>query len=387
MMMHTLAIENYRSLLSLRLPLGRLNVIVGANGTGKSNLYRAMKLLADTAQSSVVNAVANEGGLDSALWAGPETISKAMREGNVPVQGTVRRKSIRLNLGFYGDDYGYAIALGKPLASPFLNETLIRRETIWAGGAYKPSKVIAERTEHVAQMKAGRNWQILSQDVAHYHSIFHAVVDPVHCPEIVHLRNQIQQWRFYDHFRTDSESPARQPQLGTMTPVVSHDGRDLAAALMTIAEIGDIDKLHMAIERAFPDTRLVFNQDDQGQVSIGLQQHGLLRSLSARELSEGTLRYLFWVAALLSPRPAPMIVLNEPETSLHPDLLPALAELIIQATGDSQVWVVSHANRLVNALSAAKDCEILTLEKPMGTTQLVGQDLMSEPSWKWPPKF
>jgi predicted ATPase len=69
-MLTTLAIANYRSLRALVLPLDQLNLVTGANGSGKSNLYRALRLLAETAQGGVVNALAREGGLPSALWAG-----------------------------------------------------------------------------------------------------------------------------------------------------------------------------------------------------------------------------------------------------------------------------------------------------------------------------
>ena len=96
------------------LPLGQLNLVTGANGSGKSNLYRALRLLAETAQGGVVNALAREGGLSSTLWAGPETISAAMRRGEVPVQGGPRQEPVALRMGFAGDDFGYAIDLGLP---------------------------------------------------------------------------------------------------------------------------------------------------------------------------------------------------------------------------------------------------------------------------------
>ena len=80
-MLTTLAISNYRSLRNLIVPLRRLNVITGANGRGKSSLYKALRLLADTAQGRVVTSLAREGGLQSTLWAGPESISRAVRRG------------------------------------------------------------------------------------------------------------------------------------------------------------------------------------------------------------------------------------------------------------------------------------------------------------------
>ena len=70
-MIHTLAVSGYRSLRDLVLPLGQLNLVTGANGTGKSSLYRALRLLGDAALNTVVASLAREGGLPSTLWAGP----------------------------------------------------------------------------------------------------------------------------------------------------------------------------------------------------------------------------------------------------------------------------------------------------------------------------
>ena len=78
------------------------------------------------------------------------------------------------------------------------------------------------------------------------------------------------------------------------------------------------------------------------------------------------------------------MVLNEPETSLHPDLLPALARLIIRASQRSQVWVVSHASRLIAALNEHPECHAISLEKSLGQTQVMGQGLLDEPAWHWP---
>jgi predicted ATPase len=93
-------------------------------------------------------------------------------------------------------------------------------------------------------------------------------------------------------------------------------------------------------------------QVQKGRFDLQVQQHGLLRSLSSAELSDGTLRYLLWVAALLTPRPPELMVLNEPETSLHLDLLPPLARLILAAGKNTQIIVVSHAPLLIEELTA-----------------------------------
>ncbi|WP_416364598.1 AAA family ATPase [Pseudomonas sp. NFX183] len=385
-MLKTLAVANYRSINKLVVPLDRLNLVTGPNGSGKSNLYRALRLLAETAQGGVINALAREGGLDSTFWAGPETISRRMREGEVAVQATTRQNVKRLRLGFAGEDFSYAISMGLPSPgiSYFSLDPEIKKECIWAGHLYRPASLLVQRSGPMVRAREGRNWDVLAQHTPDYHSLFDQVGSLRGSPEVLLLRESIRGWRFYDHFRSDVDAPVRQPQLGTRTLVLHHDGRDLAAALQTIREIGDPEALQRAVSDAFPGARLNIQPLQGGRFAIEFYQEGLLRPLSAAELSDGTLRYLLLIAALLTPRPPTMMVLNEPETSLHPDLLPALARLIIQASQHCQVWVVSHASRLIAALQQDEGCNSIVLEKVMGETRIVGQGMLDAPAWHWP---
>jgi predicted ATPase len=241
-MLKTLAISNYRSLRELIVPLDRLNLITGPNGSGKSNVYRALRLLAETAQGGVVNALAREGGLASSFWAGPETISRRMRAGEVPVQGTRASGPKRLQLGFAGDDFGYAISLGLPVKSnsAFTLDPEIKHECIWAARetrpAFRPASALVMREASMIKMRRDREWHVSEIRVNTFDSLFNHVADPAATPEVFTVRESIRSWRFYDHFRADGEAPARLPQLGTRTPVMHHDGHDLAAALQTRRE-------------------------------------------------------------------------------------------------------------------------------------------------------
>jgi predicted ATPase len=206
------------------------------------------------------------------------------------------------------------------------------------------------------------------------------VTDPVRAPELLTVREQVRSWRFYDHFRTDAGAPARQPRIGTRTMVLADDGADLAAALQTIREIGAIEALDAAVDRAFPGSRLEIAQVG-GRLDLSFRQHGLLRPLSGAELSDGTLRFLLWAAALLTPRPPALMVLNEPETSLHPQLVPALAELIVKAHEDTQLVVVTHSRALIDHIGAA--AARVELVKDTGETVIDGQERFDRPSWNW----
>ena len=386
-MLTTLAIANYRSLREFIAPLGRLNIVTGPNGSGKSNVYRALRLLAVTARGGVIPSLAREGGLPSTLWAGPERFSRGMLAGVEPVQGTRRNEPVSLRLGFAGDDFGYAIDLGLPLLdkrTQFSLDPVIKRECIWSGPLLRPSALLVDRQGASIRTRDDQgDWQTIAQPVASFDSMMTEFSDPRTAPEMIAVRETIRSWRFYDHFRTDSESPVRLPQIGTHTPVLSDDGADLAAALQTIREIGDPTALDTAIDDAFPGSRIEITNLD-GRFEVRMHQHGLLRPLKGAELSDGTLRYLLLVAALLTPRPPALLVLNEPETSLHPDLLAALARLIARASQHSQVLVVSHAARLIAALEREGGSQSIVLEKQLGATRMVGADDLDLPAWKWP---
>lgn len=379
-MITTLAVENYRSLRKLIVPLDRLNVVTGANGTGKSSLYRALRLLADSARGGAVSALAREGGLPSALWAGP---SKAEATG--------------LRLGFAGDEFGYAVDFGYPIPtsgsgavpSMFNLDPEIKRECTWAGPVLRPAALLCDRAGPAVRTRTADGGWHRTQGIRPYDSMLGELADPQLAPDLLRLRELIRSWRFYDHVRTDAEAPARAARIGTRTPVLGHDGADLAAALQTIREIGDPAALDAAVDDAFPGSRVGIVEQG-GRFELQLHQRGLNRPLGAAELSDGTLRYLLWAAALLTPRPPSLLVLNEPETSLHPDLLRPLADLILTATTDTQIVLVTHAQPLAEAVAkgAARhrvDVNSIELLKESGQTTVAGRDsLLDEPLWYWP---
>jgi predicted ATPase len=364
-------VAGYRSLQQLSLPLGGLTLVCGANGCGKSNLYRSLGLIAAAARGDLVAALAAEGGLPAVFWAGPER----------------SREAARLRLGFAGPTLAYAIELGyraDDQQSAFVLDPEIKREWIWAGGPFHPRSLLVQRTGAVVERCGeGNRRQPIALEVSAHESLFTAVSDPLEAPEVFQLRRTILSWRFYDSFRTDRLAPARSGRIATRTASLAGDGGDLAAAVQTILEIGDREAFKAAIADAFPGCRLTV--DTTAPVfRLQLHQPGLLRPLDATELSDGTLRYLLLVAALFSPRLPPLLVLNEPENSLHPDLLPPLARLITAVAERTQVWVVAHAELLIAALAGSPGCTLRRLERELGATVLPGQTVLERATWRWP---
>ncbi len=371
-MLRTLAVAGYRSLRDVIVPLHPLTVVTGPNGSGKSNLYRALRLLASAGSGDVVGALAREGGLPSVLWAGPEDGGS---------QATIRRRPVAVQLGVASDELGYLIDLGVPQTdqrSAFARDPEIKREQVFAGSVAKPSTVLIDRTRaHVRVREDG--WRSLAQQLESSATMLTELADGDTAPELLTLRRTLTSWRFYDQFRTDADAPARRPQIGTRSHLLGHDGANLAAVWATIVDAGEGEGLARAVDDAFPGASVEIEAVD-GVFRLALRQPGLLRRLDASELSDGTLRYLLLCAALLPARPAPLVVLNEPEASLHASLLAPLAALIERAAARTQVIVVSHAAALVDALP---DAARVSLRSSADGTLIEGQGFLEVPAWNW----
>ena len=373
-MLQTLAVAGYRSLRDVVVPLGELTVISGPNGSGKSNLYRALQLLASTAIGGLIGSIAHEGGLPSLLWAGPEFGG---------TQGTVRKAPIAVQLGFASDELGYLVDLGIPQIDQrnlFARDPEIKREQVFSGPVARPATLLIDRTRAHTRVRDDE-WRGLRQELMPWESIITDLADGDTAPELLVLRRMLGSWRFYDSFRVDTDAPVRRPQVGTRTQTLAHDGSNLAAVWATIHDQGFGAALDDAIGRAFTGTRVSVDAN-AGQFRLLLHQPGLLRPLELSEVSDGTLRYLLLCAALLPARSAPLIVLNEPESSLHPDLLAPLGELIVTASKRTQLIVVTHSTSLLDALAEAGAGRVQLKSSGSGTL-VEGQGMLERPAWNW----
>ena len=364
-------VTGYRSVRDVRLRLRQINVLTGPNASGKSNLYNSVFLLAKAAQGGFARVIADEGGMPSVLWAG-ERKGRSM--------SSSRLEPVRMGLGVKTDTFNYDLVCGlpKPYRSAFDLDPEVKEERVWMEGPRGMKVTFFERTSEQAWiLDREERLADYSGELLPTESVLSQLREPHLYPELSALRAEMNQWRFYHHFRTDHESPLRHPQVGVRTPVLGHDGRDLAAALQTIIEIGQEEDLHDAIRSAFPGASLEIDHDDEsGMFAVLLRMPGLKRPLRARELSDGTLRYLCLLASLLSPRPPALLALNEPETSLHPDLYEPLARAMVNASRNSQLWVVTHSQRLAELVEQYSGEEPIRLELTGGETKVMGQKLV-----------
>ena len=366
-------VSGYRSVRDLELKLRPINVLTGPNASGKSNLYNSVFLLAKAATGGFAQIVAEEGGMPSVFWAG-ERKSRSMT--------SARSEPVRVILGVKTGTFCYELSCGLPrlqgpipttqLRSAFAFDPEVKEERVWMEDGRGRKIVFFERSSNGTWiLDRDERRTNYSGQLQPTESVLSQLREPHLYPELSALRSEMNQWRFYHHFRTDADSPLRHPQVGVRTPVLSHDGRDLAAALQTIVEIGFTEDLHEAIAQAFPGARLQIATDN-AMFAVLLNMPGLKRPLTARELSDGTIRYLCLLAALLSPRPPSLLALNEPETSLHPDLLDPLARQMVKSSKNSQLWVVTHSLKLAELVERYSGEAPIRLELVNGETKIAG---------------
>jgi predicted ATPase len=379
LMLRDVRIAGYRSLRSIHFPVGRLSVFVGANGVGKTNLYRALELLQASAAGTLAYALAAEGGMESALWAGER---RRHEQARVLLRGGFALSPVGDN------DYSYEVAAGVvpswepvegsgqrlPIASAaFALEPQIKEETLLHHHRGRAHKLLERRGPSAMARDTDGERSALSAELLASETALGVIGDGARYPDVAGLRSALLDWRFYHDLRTDRGSPLRQPALAVTSPTLASDGANLAAVFATLTYIReDTVDLDKTIADAFPGASLVVRPPGRF-ASFGMRfPDQPKRVFEAAELSDGTLRYLGLAGALLAYRLPAFIALNEPEASLHPDLLEPLARLIVRASERTQIWLVTHSERLADSIARDGAIEPLTVIKRDGATWIDG---------------
>jgi len=358
----------YRSLKSIAYPMSGLDVFVGANGVGKTNLYPALELLQSAARNTLAEDLAREGGLKLALWAGPRR-SKDQPE-------------LKLEVGLADPDhhptgsvYKYEVTVGYPAktSGAFEYEPQIKDETLSHVGGKRPYPLVERRNQMVKARDDDGGWGAIDIDLLASETVLGRLEDPARYPELDAIRRTLLQWRFYHSLRTDPASPLRRPCPAAAAPTLVSDGSNLAAVFATLWDIvGDMTDLRRAVDAAFPGARLRPAVDERWARFAMVFPEFPNREFDAEELSDGALRFLALAGALLAYRLPPFIALNEPEASLHPDLMAPLAGLIARAAERTQLWLVTHSTALAEAVAAQGAGKVRTVLKEEGETRIAG---------------
>ena len=359
----------YRSLRRIHYPMSRLDVFVGANGVGKSNLYRGLELLQAAAAGTIGDQLAREG-LDRAFWAGP-------------TRSGPRRMTLAAS---FSDEnrlepaYRYEIEIGFPPGEPPVPFPLaphVKAESLTYLGGRRPVRLMERDGRRVmARDEDGRPVDV-DLDILDSETVLSRLEDPSRYPTFDLVRRTLLEWRFYHGLRTDADSPLRKPGVGVPAATLASDGSNLAAVFATLAEIRqDTGPLDHMIDQAFPGAILNIAPTHRTTAFSMTFPEFPQRQFEAMELSDGTLRFLGLAGALMAYRLPAFIALNEPESSLHPDLMAPLAKMIVWAAARTQVWLVTHSERLAKAIEDTGAGAVRQVSKVQGATTIEGLTLL-----------
>ena len=364
-----------------------MTLIRGWNATGKTNVLRALMFLATIARDGLTAALDTEGGWESMLWAGPEMQLQKAQGDVVRAQGALRRAPLSVALGVRTEEVNYSVDVGlSPIDSSALEITPeIKRESVWRGDKLRPSTLLADRRGPLLQTRDATG-RLRIQPFAFLgtesmHSRFSS--DLCSLPELSRMHEYILGWRFFEELRTDRTAPGREPGLATPAFSLGPGGKGLSSVLYTIQNVGFGSELSAAVAGAFPDAELIFTERN-GYLSVSIQYRRLLRTVTLAEFSQGIMRFLLLAAALLAPKPGTMICFDEPEMSLHPNVMDTLVRLFDFAARHSHIWIITHSPELRARLERLPGCRTIELSKDAGETVVEGVGIAEQPQWTWP---
>ncbi|HEX8439262.1 AAA family ATPase [Archangium sp.] len=345
-----LQVKGFRSLKDVTWEPGRLNVLIGPNGSGKSNLLRALSLLQHGARGDLPHEILQQGGIGPLLWDGQaHEISWAIKTDSAfDPSNSIGRGPLTYNLQInrLGNTSAYRVERES------LEDDLYLDVDLYSGPRRiiqrDPERAVSfDSTGHVLTSAEGR--------LPDSQTLLALFAGPFDDPEVVAFRECLLGWSIYHDLRVDQQAPLRQAAVARVENRVAPDGQNLIPVLHTLYTGNREFKrsLDAAMCAAFGSDyeELVFPPAADQRVQLRLRWRSLKTEQSAANLSDGTLRFLLLIAIFASPNPGELIALDEPETGLHPSMLPIVAELAAEAAQRTQVILSTHSADLLDAFS------------------------------------
>ena len=358
-----ITIEGYRRLFNVQVYMRDrpLTVMIGANGVGKTSLLEIFSLLAASANAQLANKISELGGL-------PDIITRD------------RTNSITISLsmsvpGYAPLDYQLEVAL-KGFTYEIALETLTENNPL----VLEPFKHIDSRgldvkyfnTEDGVLLRPNWDHNPLETSLAQVPKMYQE-------PE--NLRKRLASCTFYGALNVAPKSPVRLPQSMRPTSLPGANGEDLVSCLYYLRETDPerFEIIEDTLTAAFPDfERLGFPPVAAGTITMTWKDKNFSKPIYMHQLSEGTLRFIWLITLLQSPGLTAVTLIDEPEVSLHPELLRLLADMMREASQKTQLIVATHSDRLIRFLNPE---EVLVCDAEDGLTTMRWGDSFNLEHW------
>lgn len=342
-----LTIQGFRSLRHLSWSPSNLNIIIGPNGTGKSNLLRCLELITLSAQGKLGQTIQSLGGMESIVWDGQAKSIKFVLQ-TKPEKNEIDPDIYELELIRLGAGSSYKIGTER------LTHSHQHHQQDTAPSPFK----FLERSANKAVIfnEKDQTFVTPADYVCDEESLLSIAAGPFSINHfITAFQRELASFAIYRDLDTRPEATIRQSAVARFEKRVAPDGQNLVSVLHTLytGDRGFKNDINAAMQAAFGDDfeELVFPPAADQRIQLRIRWKSFKREQSAADLSDGTLRFLFLLTVLASPSLAPVIAIDEPETGLHPAMLPLIAEFAVEASKRAQVIFTTHSPQFLDAFT------------------------------------
>jgi len=364
---------------SERIKLGSLNVLIGKNSCGKSNLIEAFALL-KALPKDLPAPIRQGGGIREWLWKGSDKIPIA---------------EINVSLNYPGDSIPLRYRLNFTEVSQRLelvDEAIecVHKKEDWQPDVYfyyryqEGSPVLNIQNSETGNTDSRDRTQrtLRREDLDFNQSVLSQLKDPDQYPELTYIGKQFLKIKLYREWNLGRNTPPRLPQIPDLPEdFLMEDMSNIGLVLNDLQHRPNIKKTILEQLNIFYDEfDDITTKIHGGTIQIYLHEKNLNQPIPATRLSDGTLRFLCLLVILCHPEPPPLICIEEPELGLHPDILPYIANLLVKASEKTQLVVTTHSDILVDELTDVPD-SVIVCEKYDGSTNMCRLDADSLKVW------
>jgi len=344
-----LEVNGFRSLKAQTWCPGDLNVIIGPNASGKSNLLRALETLSIAARGGLGEHIRHEGGIEALAWDGrADRVRIRVKIAPIPRFSDEVKDALEYDLKL--------LRLGTSLFR-VAHERLAKLHEVEPGVANPPLTLLERSTHDAVVYSTGPQGSVATPSVApisEEETILSLLGGPFTTNrDIGDFQQGLASWKIYQSLRTDGEAPIRAPRVTRAEKLVDSDGQNLISVLHTLYTTSrDFkDEINTAMRAAFGEDfdEIVFPPAADQRIQLRIRWRSLKREQSAADLSDGILRFLFLLAILANPEPPRLIAIDEPESGLHPSMMQIVAEYAREASKTTQVILTTHSPELLDA--------------------------------------
>lgn len=351
------------------LDLEPLNVLIGPNASGKSNVIEAVSLL-QAAPRDLLEPIRQGGGVTEWLWKGGDGTQAA--ELDAVVHNPHGQQPLRHRLAFTAvnqrfqlvdeaieNEHAYAGYDTPYYYYRYQNGSPVLRARLMDGGEVGPEEDEARRPQR----------RVRRDELSPEQSVLSQRRDPDQYPEITYLAEQYAAIRIFGEWNLGRRTEPRKPQAPDLPEdFLEESARNLVLVINDLQHRPETRQLlNDYLRRFYPRAEDITTKVHGGTVQVYLHEKGLREPIPATRLSDGTLRYLCLLSVLCHPSPPPLVCIEEPELGLHPDILPTIAELLQDACQRTQVILTTHSEQLVAALSKVPEAIVVAERDDSGT--------------------